>query len=105
VGDAAACRSVFFSLAWRLNPVADRLGPQRRALTPPRPRPAPPPPPSPLPEGTLPPLPASLVALDVGGNLGLEGDITDLDLGGLQEARLGNNSFTGGVPKSALKSK
>jgi hypothetical protein len=40
----------------------------------------------------------------VGSNLELEGDITELDVSGLREARLGNNSFTGSVPKSALKS-
>ena len=54
--------------------------------------------------GPLPPLPASLLIMDVGSNLGLSGDISGLEVGSLVELRLGNNSFTGGIPPSATKS-
>lgn len=57
--------------------------------------------------GTLPAsLPRLLRSLDLGSNR-LEGDIGGLDVGGgaLEELRLGNNSLTGWVPKSAAKSK
>jgi hypothetical protein len=59
------------------------------------------PPPPPPPPGPLPPLPPSLNLVDVSSNLKLEGDISALDLGGMREVRLGNNSFSGGVPASA----
>ena len=53
--------------------------------------------------GPLPTLPSSMVALDVSSNGGLEGDITSIDVSGMAELRLGNNSFTGGVPPSAAQ--
>jgi hypothetical protein len=43
--------------------------------------------------------------MDVSSNLGLSGDISGLQVGQLAELRLGNNSFTGGVPASATKSR
>lgn len=55
--------------------------------------------------GTLPPLPPSLSLLDLGSNQRLGGDIGALELGALRELRLGNNSFSGWVPKSAAASK
>ncbi|KIZ04191.1 hypothetical protein MNEG_3772, partial [Monoraphidium neglectum] len=55
--------------------------------------------------GSLPALPPALVVMDVSSNLGLSGDISGLQVGQLAELRLGNNSFTGGVPASATKSR
>ncbi|GBF99542.1 hypothetical protein Rsub_12348 [Raphidocelis subcapitata] len=55
-------------------------------------------------QGTLPPLPPSLVSLNVGGNR-ISGDISGLDVSGMRELRLGNNSFTGRVPATATTAK
>ncbi|KAI8473726.1 MAG: hypothetical protein J3K34DRAFT_409783 [Monoraphidium minutum] len=55
--------------------------------------------------GPLPALPPPLSVLDLSSNLGLSGDIGGLNVSGLAELRLGNNSFTGGVPASATQSK
>jgi hypothetical protein len=44
------------------------------------------------------------VSLNVGGNR-ISGDVTGLDLSGMRELRLGNNSFTGSIPASAATAK
>lgn len=76
------------------HPTQPQSSPAQPNATQPNPHPRPP-------AGALPALPPSLVSLDVGNNLGLEGDISGLELGGFRLVRLGNNSFTGGVPTSA----